>query len=367
MKRLNLYIGRTLVQTTLLAIAILTFVMVCGSFLEMFELLALGVPFWGLLKFIVFSLPFALGFALPLAVLCGAVVVFSRMSADQEITAMRASGISLWQIISPGLILATVASGLCFYFQAFLIPESRLRAEMLQHGVTVANPVAFLEPGRPVLMPGCVVYVGDRDGSRVEDVQLYILDDEGRIAQDIHAAAGTAEYDRTSRTLLLVLEQALFGFVDRGDEQRGSGEVQRTTAERVEVPIQLSENFKEELLTRKLKHLSITGLMGLATLYEKNGFSAHPIYMESHKRLAMAFSPIGFMLMGIPFGIRTRRSETLAGVVVSLVLALVFYIFIALAESLDRQTFLHPELMVWIPIVLYQAGGLIALRRTASR
>ena len=81
----------------------------------------------------------------------------------------------------------------------------------------------------------------------------------------------------------------------------------------------------------------------------------------------MSLSPIGFLLMGIPFGIRTRRSETVAGVVVSLVLSLVFYVFVALAESLDKQASLHPEIIIWIPIVLYQVGGLFALHKIASR
>lgn len=367
MKRLNLYIGRSLLQTTLVAIGILTFVMICGSFLQMFELLSRGVSVWVLVRFVSYATPVAMGFTLPLAVLAASVMVFSRMSADQEVTAMRASGISLWQIVAPGLLLAASVSAVCLYFQTYLIPESQFRLDALKSSGTIVNPVNFLEPGRMVKLSGCIVYVGWREENRLEDIQIYILDEKDRVEQDIHAASGTVEYDEASKTLLLRLEQALFGIVGRAASGGGSDEIQRTRADEVEIPVRLVDDFKDDLLTRKVKHLSMRGLLSLASIYEQHGVPSTPLYLQLHKRLVMALSPIGFLLMGIPFGIRTHRSETVAGAVVSLALAMIFYIFIALADSLDKQEYLFPEVIIWVPIVAYQIGGLYALKRIAAR
>ena len=135
----------------------------------------------------------------------------------------------------------------------------------------------------------------------------------------------------------------------------------------MEIPVRLADSLKGENLSRKPKYLSIRGLLSLANLYEQTGQSATPIYIQLHKRLVMSMAPMAFLLIGIPFGIRTKRSETVAGIVVSLALAMVFYIFIALADSLDKQDALHPEIFIWLPVVAYQAGGIWALKRIAAR
>ena len=93
-----------LLLTTLLGIGILTFVLVSANLLQAFELVARGVSPAVLGQFIAYMLPFALQFSIPLAVLCAAVLVFSRMSADHEVTAMRASGdsqcaVGIWKAI----------------------------------------------------------------------------------------------------------------------------------------------------------------------------------------------------------------------------------------------------------------------------
>lgn len=366
MKRLNLYIGRSLFLTTGAAIGIVTFVMLCGSFFDMFELLSRGVAPAVIFKFVMYSVPEAMGFALPLAVLIATVTVFSRMSADQELTAMRASGVALWQIVTPALLLAVAVSGICFFLQGQLIPDCRFKAKNLKSMGNVGNPIAFLEPGRMVQLPGCVVYVGNREGDRIEDIQLYVVDENNQIAQDIHATRGHVTFDEASQTLFLKLEEAMFGIVRQGDEATaGSGDLQRMRAETVEIPIVFEKGG--ERLSRRDKYHTFEGLVGLARIYERNGLSSLPIYLQLHSRLVMSMAPVAFVLMGIPFGIRTKRSETVAGIIVSLFLSLVFFTFVALADSLENKPFLHPEIIIWMPVVLYQLGGLYALRRIARR
>ncbi|MDT8391728.1 MAG: LptF/LptG family permease [Lentisphaeria bacterium] len=366
MKRLNFYIGRSLFLTTAAAIGIVTFVMLCGSFFDMFELLSRGVAPVVILKFIVYSVPEAMGFALPLAVLVATVTVFSRMSADQEITAMRAGGVSLWQIITPALLLAVIVSGVCFILQGQVIPDCRFKAKNLESMGNVGNPVAFLEPGRMVQLPGCVVFVGNREGNRIEDIQVYVLDENNQIAQDIHATRGDVRFDAASQTLFLTLEQAMFGIVRGADgTPAGNGELQRMRAESVEIPVVFQK--EGEKLSRRDKYHTFTGLVGMARLYERNGLSSLPIYLQLHKRLVMSMAPVAFVLMGIPFGIRTKRSETVAGIIVSLLLSLFFFTLVALADSLESTPSLHPEIIIWLPVVLYQLGGLYALRRVARR
>ncbi len=368
MRKLNLYIGRNLLFTTGMAIGVLTFVMVSANLLRAFELVARGVPPWLLVKFILYVFPFVLQFVIPLSVVCSTVLVFSRLSADNEITAMRASGISLWQIISPGLILAFCLSVFCFYLQAEIGPESRYRVWLLRQGQGegVGNPLGFIEAGRYVEFPGQILYVGERDGRKLSDIQLYMLDDRGQVSRDIMAERGTAEFDGDRRELVLRLENVTLGEINR-DSDKAMDSIRHTVTSGMVQRISYGSDADRRNVQRKPKHMSMRAIMGALYIYNKRGHDTTPLYVELHKRLSLAFSPIGFLLMGIPFGIRTRRSETSIGLVVSVGLAALFYVFLVLAESLVDRPSWHPEVLVWLPNVLYQVGGLVVLQRMTRR
>ena len=366
MKRLNLYIARQLFVTMILALAILTFVMASGNLMKAQQFIARGMPVSVIVRFLLYILPFVLQFTLPLAMLCATVLVFSRLSADREITAMRASGVSLWQVISPGVLLAILLSAFCFYLQTDLAPECRYRASLLKDVGDVGNPAAFLEPGRHVEFPGHIVYVGDRAGNVLEDVQIYILDRKGSITRDISAQRGRLSIDHEQRILTLALYGVTLGEISR-EKETDRQVVRHSSAQRMTYTLDYGRELLRRRLLRDPKHMGMQTILSTIYIYNKQGRPTTPLYLELHKRMSLAFSPIGFLLMGIPFGIRTRRSETSAGLVVSLLLVAVFYIFLALADSLEDRPRLHPEVLVWIPNILYQVGGLVALHRIMRR
>ena len=206
MKILNLYIGRNLVANTLLAVAILTFVMLSANLMRAFELLARGISLGLLLRFLLYLIPMTLTFTIPLSALAACVLVFSRLSADREVTAMRASGVSLWQIIAPGLLWSIALCGLCIYLQTDLSPRCRYRAEQLKRSESARNLVRVLEPESFVELPGYIVYVGSRRENVLENVHIFALDSDGRVKQDITASFGSVDILEDSGLITLHLQ-----------------------------------------------------------------------------------------------------------------------------------------------------------------
>ena len=362
MKRLNLYIASNLLVSTLIGIGVLTFVMLGGSLFKAFDLVSRGVSLTMLLKFMGYMIPYFLQFTLPLALLCATVLVFSRLSADNEISAMRASGISLWQIIAPGLLLAAAFSAICLYLQTEVGPESYYRAKQLKSSSNVKNPMAFIEPGRYVHFPDHVIYVGDRDESRIQDVQIYSLDKKGKVKEDITAPYGNVDYNERTAKLTMNLKNAVISMTDKREK---GGEDRRHAAGDLTYAFDYDKLQSRENVTRDPERMSMGRLLSTVYIYNNTGKSTAPLYIELHTRLSLAFVPVAFFLIGIPFGIRTKRTETSIGIVVSLILAVIFYLFLPLAESLQDFGQYHPEILVWVPNVLYQVGGLYALRRIA--
>lgn len=362
MKTLHLYIVRNLLLTTAIAAGVLTFVMLSGSMFKAFDLLAKGVSPALLGQFLFYMIPEILRFTIPTALLCGTVLVFSRLSADNEVTAMKASGISLWQMISPALILSMILSAFCVWLSTSVAPVCRYRADMLARTEAVKNPLAILEPGRFVdEIPGYAVRVGRRSGDELYDIHILAMNPEtGDLEQDITARSGTVSVDEEKRVLMLVLRDATFANLSFHESDPKQG-VSRVATEEFTFPMPYGSELDGRPLMRKLKYMNMRMIFARIALDSEQGWNITPHFVEMHQRMSMGLSPIAFLLIGIPFAIRNRRSETSVGLLITLVLALGFYVFVILTNSMKYQTQLHPEYLVWLPNILYQIGGLWAL------
>ncbi|MBQ6352110.1 MAG: LptF/LptG family permease [Lentisphaeria bacterium] len=117
MKTLNWYVTRGFLGAFLMAIGILTFAMTGANLIKVLDYLSQGISFWTFCRFTVYILPIVLTFTVPWAVMVAVMLVFGRLSADSEITAMRACGVSILQIVSPIMLLTVVLTALCLYLQ----------------------------------------------------------------------------------------------------------------------------------------------------------------------------------------------------------------------------------------------------------
>ena len=385
MKILNLYIGKNLLATTLAALGILVFVMLAGHLVQALLFTAKGMSAEVLGKYLVYMLPEILCYVLPVAILCSTILEFSRMSADGEITAMKANGISLWQIISPALLLAVLISALCIYLQCFVKAECRLAADRLKSQVQLVEPLKLLDTGRVIEMEGggsqtYFCYIGSRQGDLFNDIHVSILNADGDLARTISAKSGTIVEEKNG-TKIFDLHDVIITMAG-GDENDGkngspalgSGEgMFRLAGGNVRLPLLQPEGKGTGTLLIKPKFLTLPGLitriniLNSVTIKERQVSSVTPYYVELYKRLSLGFSPIAFVFLGIPFGIRSRRSEASVGVIAAFILAGGFYIFLVMADALKENSPIPPQPLIWLPNLLYQIGGIIALRRIEQR
>lgn len=351
-----------------MALGILVFVMLGTHFFRAFDLLARGVSPLLLGRMLLYLLPDVLRFALPLSMLISCVLVFSRMSADNEITALQASGVSLWQIVSPGLLLGTLLSAGCFYLSMFVSPDCRYLARQLQWEALLSSPLAMLEPGVPSkLSTNTVVHIGGKEGNVLYDVHVLEKDDAGKRMRDITAEKGFLVNDLENHKIEVVLKNFTLSEYDFSTLGKDGDSLPFLHAETMSIPLDYASARSRKPLARKLKMMNLKMLFGDMGLTESAGQSSTRHLVEFHYRLVLSMSPFAFLVLGIPFGIRNRRSETSTGLLICVVLALIFYAFLLLADSIEKYDHLHPELVLWIPNVLYQVGGLLAIHRIGNR
>ena len=168
MKTLHRYLMREVLATLGMTVLVFTFILLLGSVLK--EVLPLIVSqnasLWLIVKAIALLLPFVLAFALPMGMLAACLLVFGRFSADHELTAARANGISLIALVTPVLLIGALMSGVGGLMNLQIAPQCRVAFKRLLPRLAVENPMLLLTEGRYIKdFPGYVIYVGKKSGA----------------------------------------------------------------------------------------------------------------------------------------------------------------------------------------------------------
>jgi lipopolysaccharide export system permease protein len=195
MRTLHRYLLAETLATLLMTVAVFTFILLLGNVLkEVIGLMASGqAPFLTVLWAIALLIPFVLAFALPMGMLTAALLVFGRFSADNELIASRASGLSLVSLSTPVLLLSVLLSGVCAFVNMKIAPESRVAYKKLLWRTGMGRVGSFI-PEKTYIKDAKgrrVVYAGSVNGTNLSDILIYNLDPTGdRIEGYARAARG---------------------------------------------------------------------------------------------------------------------------------------------------------------------------------
>lgn len=381
MKTLHLYLTRQIVASLFMTVMVFTFVLLLGNALK--ELLPLLVS--GQVKFSVVAqaagllIPFVWVFALPMGMLTATLLIFGRFSADQELTAVRASGISLVSLVTPILALSLFLCGVSALANLYVGPRCRVAYNNLRYKLQAEYSSAYLPEGRFIKdFPGYIFYIGKNRKGALEDVMVYALKNETNVDFIIKAPRAKMEPDVPNRRLNLTLYDGKHIMLGGGRSLSSFAEVRlqldlepekkraqkpplsdmtfkqlcdeaRDLDQRTRVPAIQSELTTEQRLAQKQAREH--GTKELLT----------PVLVQIHRQVAFSFACFGFTLVGIPLGIRVHRRETNVGIAIALLLVAVYYSFILIGQSLDTRPEYMPWLIVWLPNFLFQAVGAVLL------
>ncbi|MBP5182046.1 MAG: LptF/LptG family permease, partial [Lentisphaeria bacterium] len=307
------------------------------------------------------ALPMALAFSIPWAALVSIMLVFGRLSADNEITAMRACGISILQITAPIIVLAFLLSLICLYLNMELANRYLGMARSLVRNVIIDQPMTIFEPGIPVKYADLNIYIGAKEGNVIRDIQVYRMGKNGKWEQDVTAHTGKVEVDREKQILHVILNNATVAALE------GKDGIITTTGKQLVFSINYGDNLNKRSLYQSNKFLPSLELLARIGVEKKLGRDTTKQEVQFNGRIALALSPIAFLLLGLPLAIRTSRRETSVGLFLSVLLAGVYFGIIMLSDVLDEKKNLYPQYIVWLAPILYQIFGAFYLFKIARR
>ena len=354
MKTLHTYLLRQVLGSLLLTVAVFTFVLLLGNVLK--EILTLLVNQQVSLLTVFHALglliPYVLIFALPMGLLTATLLTFGRFSADHELTAVRASGLSLLSLLSPILWLSVALSVVCAFVNLQLAPQCRAAYKQLIYRSALDNFDTLL-PARKYIseFKPYTLYFSKVSGGEMTDVYLYEMRGTN-LVRTTHAARGTFTLDRTNKLVNLVLFDAWY----KGEESESPVHFGSTPA----MELRLSDKSDKAV---GLSEMTFAELWEKRRELKRLGIPTTPADVQIHWQVAFSFACIGFALIGIPLGIRAHRRETSAGIAMAVLLVLVYYSFFILAGSLESKPQFYPHLILWLPNLIFQVLGLLMLRK----
>jgi len=356
------------------------FVMVAGNILnQVSSAIASGrVSGWEGLELIALLIPGVLPYALPLGLLTGVLLAFGRMGSQQELTAMKAGGLSLGRIARPALLLAAALALLSAWLNLEVAPDANTEYRRLLVGSAKDNPASVIVPGQlNRQFPGMVIRASARDGEVLRDFWLWRVDDRGRLVQTVHAREARlarAVSKAGEGVLRITLTDARLDTRPAGDQtflQPSSF----ATADTSTLEFPASGIFKDgENFQRKLRWLTTQELLvaiergwdvpaGADAATLERGRMVAKTQLMAH--LASAFSVFSLAFLAVPLAVRVGRAETFVNAAVALAIALTYYLLTSMAGYVKDPAY-RPDLLVWLPNLIVVTLGWFLLRR-ASR
>jgi lipopolysaccharide export system permease protein len=394
MKTLYRYLLGQVLATLLMSIIVCAGVLLLSNALKDITLmLQNGAATSGMiLQALALLIPFVLVFALPLGLLAAILLVFGRISADQELTAIRANGISLVSLVSPVILLGVSLSVFSAWLNMEVGPRARIAYKNLLINAGMRDPLALLQEGRFITeFPDHIIFIGrNRDGV-LEDLWIYHLNDEDKVDWRVQTPKGRLVVDKEKREVYFELEQWQGVSYTKGSLEQP--QLSNITNQTEQASTLISNSLESDAMLADLKRWEfisgtggVTPSINLDELYkkaqkpglgqmtfaelleerramERRGFNPSPVEFQIHRQLSFSFACLGFTLVGIPLGIRAHRRETTVGIFLAVILMVVYYSFIVLAQALETQPLYMPHLIVWIPTFLFQALGVWLLWR----
>ncbi|MCX7819531.1 MAG: LptF/LptG family permease [Kiritimatiellae bacterium] len=373
MSILNRYVGIGYLVHLVGALVVFSVVMAIGSVVQAIDLVARGASAPVLARYMALNVPYILQYTLPMSVMTATLLQFTRLSLDGEITAMKACGLSLWQIASPVLLVATLVAALAMVVTQWVSPRSRLAQRVLLTQLAGEDPLQLIESGRWIRdFPGLLVYVGGRNGTHLTDIVIHQLDAANAVRLSIRARKGVVELSpEPPARLILDLYQVRMEEPDRRDPLNPL-RARVMFAEHNRQTVDIAQLTRRSGVKRKISDFTGPELLAMIA-----GADAEPplpevvrrdqqarVLIEMNGRLAMSFSCLAMALVGIPLGLRSRRRESSVGVIVSLAVVFTFYFFLMMGRSMAGRPQLYPELWAWIPVVVAEAAGLWLIERS---
>jgi len=306
--------------------------------------------------YLVYKIPLIVYQTVPACMLLSVLLTLGILSRNNEILAMRTSGVSVYSIVRPLIMVSLVVSFCAFLINEYLVPPTIQRSEYIRkvliRGQTPSAQVVrdrfWFRGEKGIYNIACF----QPNRKQLQGVILLIMNKPFTLAQRIDAASASWNG-----------QEWVFHDVVETDFGPGMGEMRRRSYPEkiIDVP-EMPEDFQE--IQKKTEEMPFWKLMKYTKKIEKDGYDATPYKVDLHQKIAFPFLSVITIFIGVPFALRTSRAGGMAfGVAVSMVIGFLYWVTFAISISFGHSGLLPPLVSAWAANLLFSILGVYLLLR----
>lgn len=354
MTRIDRYILSEISVPLILGFFVYTFILLIQLIFKSADLLVRSEASSSLiLQLFVLSLPAIVTLTLPMALLFGILIGIGRLSADSEITALRASGLSLFTLYRPVALLSLLLMAVNLYLMVEILPRGNKAFSDLRYNILEKAALSEIKPNAPnVVFGGRLLYIFGGETKDHQWSKVFIADsvantDNSAITADSGYAVPSSEGDSS----LLVLKQAVSHRLDFSKVANYDLLLQ----DDYQIRLSTGSPGSAGVIKRSNRELSLSELRQRQASTDDEGKNL--VAIEIQKRFGFPFACVVFGLVGLPLGIVGARSGRSAGFALSIGIIVVYYVLFNTGEESARDGTIPAWLAVWLPNFIFAIVG----------
>ncbi|MFK5923622.1 MAG: LptF/LptG family permease [Verrucomicrobiota bacterium] len=374
MNIIDRYIGKQVLLATFFAVMVLSVVLVLGNIFK--ELLSQlverpDISLGFVIRFMLYILPFSLSLTIPWGFLTAILLIFGRLSADNELVSLRMAGLSMARICASIGVVTLGLTGLCFWLNMSVAPAMKQKLTVMLpnmiFNLAKNNPDGLFKDQQVMTdIPGHMVYAEKTEDGLV-NFQMIKLDERQRPEVFVIAKKVKLLSEMNEGTPALVLEMQDAYFELKSDpDPRNFTEAQPYFAEFAPMSISL-DRLKKKDGKVKPETLGFSALMKELDKDDLDRGQRSSLRTEVSLRFSFSLACATLALIGVPLGITAQRRETSIGFAMSLLVGIVYFLLMTIAEMMRDKEHLYPHILVWLPNLIFLGLGFFLFRRMSAK
>lgn len=362
MKIVQKYLLKEILSMFLFSLFIFTFALIAGNLIKLADLVInKGIDIKTVIKLFLLLIPFLLSYTIPMSILSATLLVFGRVSSDNEITAMRANGINLYKITFPLIIFGLLLSLCSILLNNKILPEMHFASRKIVKNIGFKTPAAYLEAGTFIKnFKDYIIFINEINKNQLKEIRIYQLK-EGQPARTIIAKKGEFIPLPNQNGIKLKLIDGT------SDEPNPKNPVNfyKLNFKTYYITINLDEALSsEENIQKKPKEMNFHEIKKEIKKLGMYHIDTPALLVEYHRKISISFASLVFIIIGIALGIFTRRGEKTMQFAIALGIITLYYLLMAGGIAIALKGIPPVALWVYISNIVILIIGVILFRKT---
>ncbi|MBN1794553.1 MAG: LptF/LptG family permease [Candidatus Omnitrophica bacterium] len=364
MKIIGRYILAELAWPWFFTLFVLTFVMLMGNLIKVTDLIInKGIGPLDIARLFAYFIPYLLTYTVPMSTLIAILLTFGRLANDNEIIALRSSGMNLAKLLVPLLAVGVILSLGGTMINDRLLPMAHFESRKIIKNIAAKSPLAYLEAGTFVKdFSHYILFIYEINGHALKNVRIYEPKKDGPTRTIIAEEATVVPMPHNEGIVL-----TLFNGTSDEPNPRKPGSFYKLNFKKYTIALDLSEALAEDAsVNKKPSDMNIQEILHEKTTLDAIGIDTKPLETELHRKISLAFASLCFIILGFSLALLTKRSEKSIAFGIGLLIIVSYYVLLAGGKALSLKGVFAPSLCMWTPNIIALIAG-IALFKHANR